>query len=528
MKKAILLLIVILPLTAFGQSRGKQAVDAEKQIMKFTQFYYYLNSMYVDTLDNDNLIEEAIKKVLAELDPHSSYSSAEEMKAISESFEGSFSGIGVEFGVLNDTINVVNTIFGAPAESVGVMPNDKIIEIDGKSAVGTKQADVPKLLRGKKGSIVEIGVLRRGVKDVLRFRITRDDIPIHTVDAAYKVDGNIGYIRVNRFAEPTMKEFREAFGKLGNIDGFILDLRGNGGGLLEQAIELSEFFLPAGSIIVSTEGRSVPGSSHKSRRNGTYTTGPLAVLIDATSASGSEIVAGAIQDWDRGIVIGQPSFGKGLVQRQVPLNDGSAVRITVARYHTPTGRVIQRPYEDGKSDDYYLEHIMRAYDANYVDSLNANAPVYYTLRSGRKVYGGGGITPDIIIPLDTTKNYSYWNMLTRAGVINEYVNKYLDSNRNRLKSQYKTFESFNAGYTVDQKMIADLEAAGKKQNIEPGDISASSIGEIKIHIKALIAQKLWSTSEYFRIVNSADDPVFSKGYEAVRNWHTYSKTLEKQ
>lgn len=523
----IIACFALMSLSACGQSSRFSVSGNDLDKLKFDQFYQYLNAMYVDTLDNSMLVEQAIVKMLAELDPHSSYSSAEEMKSFSESMEGSFSGIGVEFDVLNDTLTVVNTIRGGPAESVGVMANDKIIKIDGESAIGISRTEVPKKLRGPKGTRVTIEVARRGMKEPLKFRITRDNIPIHTVDAAYKPEPDIGYIRVNRFADNTMSEFREAYRKFGKVDAVILDLRGNGGGIMDQAIQMAEFFLPAGSEIVSMEGRATPETKYTARRNGTFLDGTVVVLIDASSASGSEIVAGAIQDWDRGIVIGQPSFGKGLVQRMVPLIDGSAVRITTARYHTPTGRVIQRPYDKGKEEEYYIDHLRRAYDATYVDSLNVDAPVYETLKSGRKVLGGGGIYPDIYIPLDTTKNYSYWNRLVRAGVINQYINTYLEHERTTLLKRYPTFESFVAGYEITPGMINGIADMGREQGVEyDAKAAQESMGEMKIHIKALVAQKLWDTTEYFRIINSSDDQEFDKALEVIRDWERYRKILE--
>lgn len=508
-----------------SRTASQRTEDPAKQ--KFDDFYFFLNALYVDSLDSDKLVEDAIKKVLSDLDPHSSYSSAEEMKSISESFEGSFSGIGVEFDVLNDTLMVVNTIRGGPSESVGVLPNDKIIIIDGESAIGITRTEVPKKLRGPKGTRVDIEVLRSGVTEPLKFRITRDNIPINTIDAVYKPEPNIGYIRVNRFAETTMTEFRKAYAKFGEVGALILDLRGNGGGLMDQAIQMSEFFLPAGSKIVSMEGRATPETSHVSRRNGTFLNGIVVVLIDAGSASASEIVSGAIQDWDRGLVIGQPSFGKGLVQRQIPLSDGSAVRITTARYHTPTGRVIQRPYEKGDSDAYYIDHLKRAYDASYADSVKTDAPVYRTLRSGREVLGGGGIYPDIYIPLDTTKNYSYWNRLVRAGVINQYMNTYLEKERTALQRRYPTFENFAEGFGITPQMIEGIAEMGREQGVEYDSEAASeSMADMNIHIKALIAQKLWDTTEYFRIVNSAGDEEFQKALEVIHDWLQYSRMLE--
>lgn len=526
-----MLLMAATATTATAQnSRSRAAIpqgkDFEAAKSKFDEFYFYLNALYVDTLDNARLVDDAIKKVLSDLDPHSSYSSAEEMKSISESFEGSFSGIGVEFDVLRDTLLVVNTIRGGPAESLGVIPNDRIIAIDGQSVIGISRTDVPKKLRGPKGTIVDIEVSRHGLPGTLGFRITRDNIPIHTVDAAYMPETGVGYIRVNRFAETTMQEFREAFYGFGNVNALILDLRGNGGGLMEQAIMMSEFFLPAGRTIVSMEGRATPERKYTSRRNGTFLDGPLVVLMDAVSASGSEIVAGAIQDWDRGLIIGQPSFGKGLVQQQIPLSDGSAVRITTSRYHTPTGRVIQRPYDKGKAEEYYIDHLRRAYDASYADSVNVDAPVYKTLVSGRTVLGGGGINPDIYVPLDTTKNYSYWNRLTRAGVINQYMNTYLETERAGLQARFPTFESFEKGYEITPGMIAGIAEMGRAQGIEyDAEKAKESMPDMNLHIKALVAQKLWDTTEYFRVINPADEE-FAKAMEVIRNWNEYRKMLE--
>lgn len=527
MKKIIFLLLAVLPLSAAAQpAKRDNSHNPDFQKLKFEQFFDYLNSRYVDTLNSGKLVEDAIVGILSELDPHSSYSSAEEMKAINESFDGSFSGIGVEFDVINDTIIVVNTVPGGPSESVGLLPNDRIVSVNGKSATGVGRADVPGLLRGPKGSRVTLGVARRGEKEHLLFNVTRDDIPIHTIDAAYVAAPGIGYIKVNRFAGTTMKEFNEAFDRLGPVSALILDLRGNGGGLLDQAIELSEFFLPAGSLIVSTEGRNVRNVSYRSRKPGRFTDGRLAVLIDSSSASGSEIVAGAVQDWDRGIVIGQQSFGKGLVQQQIPLIDGSAVRITVARYHTPSGRVIQRPFENGDIEGYYMDHLKRTLDGRYADSLNTDAPTYSTLRRGRTVLGGGGIHPDLTIPLDTTKNYSYWNRLVRGGIINEYINTYLERERAALAARYPSFDAFEAGFSVTPDMTEALTALGRRRGIEAApDETAETLPDIELHLKALIARKLWDSNEYFRITNSAGDREFDKALELLQNPAAYARLL---
>ena len=389
----ILATLSVLPLAA-------QNEDDARQFQKLAQVFRYLSGLYVDEVEMKPVVEGAITGMLEELDPHSAYIGAEEMKGVQESFDGEFSGIGVEFNVLRDTVIVVNTIAGGPAERVGVRANDRIVRIDTLDAVGMSRTDVPKHLRGKTGTKVGIDVVRHGTPGRLHFVIVRDKIPLNTVDASYLAGEGIGYIKVNRFGRTTMDEFTEAYRKLGRPEGLILDLRGNGGGLLEQAIGMAGFFLPRGAVIVSTEGRAVPASSFRAQTNGEDLKGRLVVLIDESSASASEIVAGAVQDWDRGVVVGRPSFGKGLVQRQIGLSDGSAVRITVARYHTPSGRVIQRPYEKGKRREYYLDHLRRYNDAAR-DSLDAAAPAYRTLRTGRTVYGGGGIRPDILVEADT-------------------------------------------------------------------------------------------------------------------------------
>lgn len=529
MKRLIAILFAALPLSASAQLFGGMSQDnPDFQLIKLEQFFNYLNGKYVDTLNSSKLVENAIINMLSELDPHSSYSSAEEMKSLNESFSGSFSGIGVEFDVINDTIMVVNTIVGGPSESMGILPGDRIVTIDGKSAIGVSRADVPKLLRGTKGSNVNLEVVRRSSATPLTFKITRDDIPLHTVDAAYMLRPGIGYIKVNRFAQTTMQEFNEAFRKMGAVDALVLDLRGNGGGLMDQAIEMSEFFLPAGSVIVSTEGRKVKSVSYRSRADGTFTHGQVVVLIDSSSASGSEIVAGAIQDWDRGVIIGRPSFGKGLVQQQLPLIDGSAVRITVARYHTPSGRIIQRPFENGDTKSYYLDHLKRTLDSSYIDSLNQNAPVYKTLRTGRKVLGGGGIYPDILVPIDTTHNYAYWNRLIGNSIVNEYINTYLEKHRDYIALNYPNFEIFYNDFHVTPQMLNEINKLGAERNIlqEDGD-ALETLPDVGLYLKALMARKLWGSNEYFRTMNT-DDPELQKALDIITNPTLYQAILTKQ
>ena len=507
--------VLLAPLLLAAQERPAISPAAAQQ--KFDRVFRCLNNIYVDEVDMAPLAEEAIRAMLAELDPHSAYLTAEEMKASAEIFDGEFSGIGIEFNILRDTLLVVNTVAGGPAERVGMQPNDRIVRIDTLPAAGIARADVPKLLRGRTGTSVDLEVVRRGEPAPLRFSVVRDRIPLNTVDAAYLAADRTGYIKVNRFGRTTMDEFRAAFASLGGLDALILDLRGNGGGLLDQAVELAGFFLPRGAVVVSTEGRAVPSVAYRNPSDGDFVEGPLAVLIDESSASGSEIVAGAVQDWDRGVVIGRPSFGKGLVQRQFPLPDGSAVRITVARYHTPSGRVIQRPYEKGKREDYYLEHLRRYGTAP--DTLAADAPVYHTLRTGRTVYGGGGIVPDLFVAADTTRITPYLMQLVRRGVLNEYTLLYLDRHRRELARAYPTFEAYASGFAVTDAMLDELAALGEARGIARAEEELSvSAPLLRLRLRAVVAQKLFDATAFCRIFNDTDNVPYSLALEVLAAW----------
>ena len=492
------------------------------QLQKLNQFYRYLNGTYVDSLHNDQLVEKAIQAMLLQLDPHSTYLTQEEMKESEEMFtEGTFSGIGIEFNVLNDTVIVVNVIAGGPSEQVGLLPNDRIVKADGKSIVGTKLLDVPKILRGPKGTRIDIGVVRHGEPDTLDFSIVRDDIPIYTVDAAYKVDSTTGYIRINRFANNTFKEFLEAYHKLQPIDALILDLRSNGGGLLGQAIELSNFFLPKGNLLVSMDGMRIPHDEARATQDGEFLKGKVIVLTNETSASASEIVSGALQDWDRALIIGRRTFGKGLVQQQIPLLDGSAVRLTVARYHTPTGRVIQRPYHNGDLKSYEEDFFKRF--ESLEDSVKVDSSLMFkTLRSGRTVYGGGGITPDIMIQYDTTEYSNYLTNMVRKGLLNEYAVSYMDRNRDKLTKQYPTFETFNREFQVTDKMLSELTELATQRDIEFNQTDFDrSARLISAQLKALIAQKLWGINEYYIIMNAEFDETFDKAIDVLKHWDQY-------
>ena len=504
-----------------GASSGAEKQSLE-QMQKWMYFYRYLSNLYVEEVDMQPLVEESIRAMLAKLDPHSSYLDAEEMKASQEMTKGEIGGIGVQFNILNDSIVVESTSPQGPAERVGLMPNDRIVEVDGANVVGVKRSDVPKLLRGEKGSVVNVGVARRGVADLLNFSITRGNIPLTTVDAAYRVGESIGYIKVNRFGHTTMREFRDAMSKLSGVETLVLDLNNNGGGLLNQAVEMAGYFLPKGSLVVSTEGRAVPTREYKSSSEQEFE-GNVIVMVNEASASGSEVVAGALQDWDRAVVVGRRSYGKGLVQREIPLGDGSAVRITIARYHTPSGRVIQRPYELGHKEEYdkaFVERLSNA--ASGVDSVaqdSVAASEFKTLRLRRSVYGGGGITPDMRVEIDTTRTSRYITKLVAQGVYAEYVMEYMDRNRAKLKEQYPTFAKFNAEFALgddDLKRVVEIGEAKGVAFDEQGFLSSREL--MRNQLSAMVAQRLFTLSEYYEFINIRENNSFKEAISLAYEW----------
>lgn len=515
----------MMPYVVMAQRNNKEAIV---QLQKLSRFYGYLNALYVDSVQMAPIVESGIKGMLSELDPHSVYLNAEEMREENESFDGEFSGIGIEFNIHNDSILVINTVAQGPAERVGLLPNDRIVEINSENAVGISRNDVSSKLRGERGTEVNIGVARHGVDEILPFTIVRDKIPITTVDASFLAAEGVGYIKVNRFGRTTMDEFRQAMESMAGIDALILDLCGNGGGLLSQAVDMAGYFLPPRSLVTSMEGRAIPTERLYADEGGVFD-GRLVVMIDGSSASGSEIVAGALQDWDRAVIVGRDSFGKGLVQRQIAMGDGSAIRLTVARYHTPSGRVIQRPYERGHKEDYYKAHNSRL-TGDKSDSTKDARPEYKTLRRERTVYGGGGIQPDIKVESDTTSVSNYMVKVVAQGVFNEFMMDYMDHNRERLDEQYPTFEKFEAEFHLsDEEMNRLVEMATAKGVEYDEDGYRQSQEYMRNQLTAMIAQRLYTDSEFYRLINPRSNRYYIKAMEVINRWPELGeKTLSPQ
>ncbi len=501
---------------------------------KFVRFLQYLSNEYVDTVNPNRMVDEAIVSMLEKLDPHSVYISKDEVQAMNEPLEGNFDGVGVEFNIMNDTLMVVNTIIGGPSEKVGIIAGDRFVSIDGKNiaGVGLKNTDVFKYLRGPKGTKVNLLVKRKNVNSLLDFTVTRDRIPIFSIDASYMVTSRIGYIKLSRFAVTTEQEFSDAIKKLKKqkMQDLILDLRGNGGGMMNTAIELADQFLDKGKLVVYTEGRTSPRTDFVSTERGDLEQTRLVIMIDEGSASASEILSGAIQDWDRGIIIGRRSFGKGLVQNQMPLPDGSMIRLTIARYYTPTGRLIQRHYDDGNAEKYYSELNDRYTKGELFNKDSVKFPKdlqYKTMLKGKTVYGGGGIMPDIFIPLDTASYSNYYGKLVRAGIINLYYLSWVDSHRNQLVKDYPKFDKFNKKFIVTDQMIEELVTLAEIQKIKRDeDGLAISKNEIKKQLKGLISQSLFTNGQYFEIINQ-DNNAFLKAVEILNSWDSY-KYLVKE
>lgn len=521
--------IIFLLLLITGISSAQNKVNV--QTLKFGRLLHLIDSYYVDTTDIKKNTEDAIRGMLSKLDPHSVYISKEEVEEMNAPLQGSFEGIGISFNILQDTLFVVSTIPGGPSEKVGLQPSDRIIFVDGKmiAGIGLKNNDVFKMLKGKKGTKVELKILRKNQPQLLDYTIVRDKIPIFSLDASYMIDKETGYIKINRFSSTTIPEFDEAMKKLKaqKMENLILDLRGNGGGLLKAAFELADHFIGNYKMLVYTEGTKSPRREYKATSSGDFEKGQLVILINEGSASASEIVAGAVQDWDRGVLVGRRSFGKGLVQQPFLLTDGSMVRLTTAHYYTPAGRCIQRSYDKG-TNAYRMDPLIR-YQTGEVfnkDSIHfADSLKYKTKVYGRTVYGGGGIMPDIYTPLDSTMNYKYINTIVRKNVLFPYILKYVEKNRAMLSSKYPTFKKFAQNFVVTEEMLNELYEAAKKEGIEKDQESLdSTLSELKIRIKAFIARDIFDQQKFYEVINSTDEEL-KKAVEIINNPKEYSKML---
>ena len=520
----------IAAMTATAQNQQPQS-KAQMNAQKFATTLYLIDNFYVDTANSDKVTEDAIIAALKELDPHSAYISKKDVEKANEPLVGSFEGIGVTFQLIRDTITVISPTAGGPSEKVGIMAGDQFIKIDGEEAFGKKVDNeyVQKHLRGKKGTKVTVSVKRGNDPELLDFEIIRDKIPLNSINAAYMLNNHIGYIKLDRFAQESTKEFKEAFIKLQalGMTSLIFDLRGNTGGYLNTAIELVDQFIGEDKLIVFTEGLRSPRQEWRSTAAGLYTTGKLVVLIDEGSASASEILSGAVQDHDRGVVIGRRSFGKGLVQRPFNLPDGAQIRLTTSRYHTPSGRCIQRPYENGV-EDYAKEMTKRLEHGEYfhADSIHFPDSLKFKTDGGRTVYGGGGIMPDLFIPVDTSYNSKLYTNLVRKGALNRFTTDYGLKHREEIKTQYGNFERFNKDFEVDQVLIDGLKKAAEEAKVEWNDEQFKHSEKfILLQVKALIARNVWDTQEYYRVMASEDAGV-KKALEILGNDKEYKRILK--
>lgn len=478
----------------------------------FNMLLHIIEQQYVDSVNSKELTDNAMASILKELDPHSAYIPAEDLESVNEELEGSFSGIGIQFNLLNDTINVVDVISGGPSERCGLLPGDRIITVDDSLYVGKTITNekVLKNLRGAKGSVVKLGVQRRGESGLLTFEVERGDIPLHSVDAAYMLEPGIGYIIVSKFGRMTYEEFLVALTRLRNegAESYIIDLRGNGGGYMDAAINMVNEFMLAGELIVYTEGRAFPREDAVANGMGSFKESPIVVLTDEWSASASEIFAGAIQDNDRGMVVGRRTFGKGLVQSQLPLSDGSAVRLTVARYHTPSGRCIQKEYSMGDDESYNMDIINRYNRGEFfnVDSIHQLTDSVYTTAGGRVVYGGGGIMPDVFIPSDTTHVTPYYSSVINRSLLYKYAFEYVDAHREKLAQAGDYKELLRM--LNENKLLNDFVAYAERNGVPAryADIKISRPALVRL-LKAYIARDVMGDEAFYPIFMSDDDVI---------------------
>ena len=498
---------------------------------KLNALLHIIDEQYVDTVSMFNLVEEAMPQILAELDPHSSYIPAKDLEAVNSDLKGSFSGIGVQFTIQDDTIHINSVIQGGPSEKVGLLAGDRIVEVDDSSFVGkiVTNSEAMRRLKGEKGSKVKLGIYRPGEKEILHFTVVRGDIPVKSIDAAYMINDKFGYVKVNKFGETTYPELLVALAQLSqaNCKGMIIDLRENTGGYMAAAIQMVNEFLPNNKLIVYTEGRKSPRENYTSNGTGSSQTMPLIVLMDEGSASASEIFAGAIQDNDRGTIIGRRSFGKGLVQQPIEFSDGSAIRLTIARYYTPSGRCIQKPYEKGNDAEYEMDIITRYEHGEFfsADSIKQNIKEIYHTSLGRTVYGGGGIMPDIFVPQDTTGMTSYYRMAATRGLIIRYTLDYTDKNRNKLK-EYDTPQKMEA-YLKTQNLLEKFAGYAEKKGLKRRNILMYKSKQLfEESLYGNIIYNMLGIEAYITYSNLTDKTV-QKALEVLEKGESFPQAPEK-
>ncbi len=525
-------IFLVLSLILISLSASSQMLN--EGTFKIGRTFQLIDNFYVDSTDLDKLTEKAIVEILKSLDPHSTYISAKDVKDMNEPLNGNFEGIGVQFNLLRDSIIIIEPISGGPSEKVGIRAGDRILTINKEKVTGINisTSGVRSRLMGAKGTQVLVTVFRKGVKDILDFTIIRDKIPINSLDASYMLDKETGYVKLNKFAATTEKEFSEAVDSLKkkNMKNLILDLRQNGGGYMLAATALADKFFSDKKLLVYLSGRKTPRQDYKSVGNGSLSSSRLIILTDEGSASASEILAGAIQDWDRGIIMGRRTFGKGLVQNGFYLTDGSMIRLTIARYYTPTGRSIQRSYKDGY--DKYMENFMvRHTDGELMSADSIRLPdslKYTTLVNKRKVYGAGGIMPDVFVSADTAYNTVYFNKLYAKNVLNSFTLEYYDKNRVKLNQQYKSFDDFKSNFQFSPDDIKTFIAKGESEGVKYNDEQYNkSKDEILLILKGLVATNIWKISEYFQIINQ-NDKVIDKALKTISDKKSYNTILGYQ
>ena len=520
---------VALSLTMTAQRSMPQAMQ------KLLNAEYAISSLYVDSVNEDKLIEDAIKGMLEGLDPHSSYTDAKETKELEEPLQGEFSGVGITFNMNKDTLYVIQTVPGGPSERVGVLAGDRIIYVNDTVIAGVKMknSDIQKRLRGKKGTTVTIKVKRAGVPELITFRITRDNIPMNSIDAKYMLDERTGYLRISRFGAKTYEEMMEALEDLQSqgMTQLMMDLSDNGGGYLNAAIDMCNEFLERGQLMVYTEGENSPRNDANANGWGDYKDLPMVVIVNQYSASAAEIFAGAMQDWDRAVIVGRRTFGKGLVQRPFRFDDGSMMRLTVARYYTPSGRCIQKPYTRGDKKAYENELLDRYNEGEYysLDSIQFNDSLRYTTRlNGRTIYGGGGVMPDVFVPVDTSEYSTYYRDLSAKGIIHQYAIKYLDKNRKAIVAQYKTVKEFDEGFVVTDEMMRELIALGENDSVKFDEEKyRTSEQMIKAIAKAFIARDAFGDSGAYNVIINHRNPDVKVAYEVLNDRERYDRLLRE-